>query len=161
MSETAKRPRRRSVRRGGDRRAEIVAAARGWIGTPYQHQASLRGVGADCLGLLRGIWREIVGPEPEALRPYTPGWAEIGGEELLASLAHRHLVPLAPESAFQAGQVVLFRWRPEVPAKHCGILCGPDHFIHAHDGASVAEVALVPGWRRRIAGRFEFPDRRG
>lgn len=33
--------------------ADIVAAARGWIGTPYLHQASLKGVGTDCLGLVR------------------------------------------------------------------------------------------------------------
>jgi hypothetical protein len=29
--------------------------------------------------------------------------------------------------------------------------------VHAHDGASVAEVAIVPGWRRRIAASFDFP----
>ena len=37
-------------------RAEaVIAAARGWIGTPYLHQASLKGVGTDCLGLVRGV----------------------------------------------------------------------------------------------------------
>ena len=36
---------------------EIVAAARSWIGTPYRHQASLKGVGCDCLGLVRGVGR--------------------------------------------------------------------------------------------------------
>ena len=44
--------------------AAIVGAARGWIGTPYRHQASLKGVGCDCLGLLRGVWRELKGEEP-------------------------------------------------------------------------------------------------
>jgi len=39
----------------------IVAEARRWIGTPYRHQASLIGVGCDCLGLVRGIWRAVVG----------------------------------------------------------------------------------------------------
>lgn len=46
-------------------RAAIVAEARAWLGTPYRHQASLKGVGADCLGLVRGVWRAVVGPEPE------------------------------------------------------------------------------------------------
>ena len=27
----------------------IVAAARGWIGTPYRHQGARKGVGCDCL----------------------------------------------------------------------------------------------------------------
>ena len=38
---------------------EIVARARAWIGTPYRHRASCRGAGADCLGLVRGVWREV------------------------------------------------------------------------------------------------------
>ena len=42
-------------------RDAIVAAARGWIGTPYVHQASVKGLGCDCLGLLRGLWREMAG----------------------------------------------------------------------------------------------------
>ncbi|MDA3887796.1 MAG: peptidase, partial [Allgaiera sp.] len=42
----------------------VVAIARFWLGTPYHDQASLRDVGCDCLGLARGVWREVVGPEP-------------------------------------------------------------------------------------------------
>src|SRR3989338_4143365 len=51
-------------------RQAIVAAARSWIGTPYRHQASLKGAGCDCLGLVRGVWRELYGDEPEAPPPY-------------------------------------------------------------------------------------------
>jgi hypothetical protein len=29
--------------------------------------------------------------------------------------------------------------------------------IHAHDGAAVAEVAIAPWWRRRLAYAFSFP----
>ena len=50
-------------------REVIVAAARRWIGTPYRHQASLIHVGCDCLGLVRGVWREVIGDEPEAAPP--------------------------------------------------------------------------------------------
>ena len=57
-------------------REAIVTAARGWLGTPYHHQASVKGVGSDCLGLIRGIWRELYGPEPEAMPPYTPDWGQ-------------------------------------------------------------------------------------
>ena len=56
----------------------VIAAARAWIGTPYHDQASLRGAGCDCLGLARGIWREIVGPEPFELPAYGRGWGETG-----------------------------------------------------------------------------------
>ena len=77
-------------------RAAIVEAARGWIGTPYRHQASLKGVGADCLGLLRGVWRETLGAEPEAVPGYSPDWAEALGQETLLCAARRHLREIAP-----------------------------------------------------------------
>jgi hypothetical protein len=48
----------------------VVAAAREFLGTPYRHQASLAGVGCDCLGLLRGVWRALYGAEPMAMPPY-------------------------------------------------------------------------------------------
>lgn len=89
----------------------IVTLARTWIGTPYRHQASLKGVGCDCLGLLRGVWREALGPEPEAAPPYAASWAESAppGRDPLAEVAGRHLVPA--EGPPRAGDVLLFRFR--------------------------------------------------
>ncbi|MCC7272511.1 MAG: C40 family peptidase [Alphaproteobacteria bacterium] len=138
-------------------RAAIVAEARGWIGTPYRHQASLKGVGCDCLGLVRGVWRALYGEEPEAPPPYAADWAEAAaGGEPLADAARRHL-RAAARAAPAPGDVLLFRWRRGLAAKHLGILAAPDRFIHAHEGAAVAEVALAPWWRRRIAYAFSFP----
>ncbi|OYW67927.1 MAG: peptidase P60 [Bosea sp. 12-68-7] len=137
-------------------RDDIVEATRGWIGTPYHHQASLRGVGCDCLGLVRGVWRDLHGSEPEQPPPYTPGWAESLGTETLVAAALRHLLQVEPGEA-QAGDVLLFRWRAHLPAKHCAILSAPDRIIHAHDGAEVAEVAFTPWWRRHLSHAFSFP----
>jgi NlpC/P60 family putative phage cell wall peptidase len=131
----------------------IVAAARSWIGTPYRHQGSLKGVGCDCLGLLRGVWREVMGEEPEVPPPYTPDWAEAGFDGL-AEAAARWLVPI---EAVEPGAVLLFRWRHGLPAKHCAIATSPDTMVHAHDGASVAEVAFRPWWSRHLAGVYRFP----
>src|SRR5882762_8720471 len=36
-------------------REEIVAEAREWFGTPWIHQASLKGVGTDCIGYIGGV----------------------------------------------------------------------------------------------------------
>ena len=68
-------------------RNRIIAEARAWIGTPYCHQASLKGVGCDCLGLVRGVWRVLHGAEPEAMPAYAPDWAEANGDEKLAAAA--------------------------------------------------------------------------
>lgn len=135
----------------------VVAEARAWIGTPYRHQASLQGIGCDCLGLLRGVWRALHGEEPEPTPPYGPDWAEALGAEQLADAAARHLVPIEIAD-IAAGDVVLFRWRAGLPAKHAAIVTGPATMVHAHDGAAVAEVALTPWWRRRLAYAFRFPD---
>lgn len=137
-------------------RADIVAASRLWLGTPYHHQASLRDVGCDCLGLVRGVWRDLYGAEPETLPPYSPSWAESLGMETLATAALRHLVPVGRDLE-RPGDVLLFRWRAHLPAKHCAILSAPDRIIHAHDSAQVGEVAFSPWWRRHLSHRFSFP----
>lgn len=139
---------------------EVVVAARGWIGTPYLHQASCRGAGTDCLGLLRGVWREVLGTEPEALPAYTADWAEPSGREVLIEAAGRLLLP-AP-GALAAGDVLLFRMREGAVAKHLGIASrggGEAGFIHAYTGHGVIESPLSGPWLRKIAGRFRFPER--
>lgn len=62
----------------------VIKVARSWLGTPYHDQASLRGVGCDCLGLARGVWREVVGPEPFPIPPYSRDWGETVPREVLA-----------------------------------------------------------------------------
>ena len=137
-------------------RDAIVAEARAWIGTPYRHQASLKGIGCDCLGLVRGIWRAVLGNEPAIVPPYSRDWAEAAGEETLAEAARAHLVEIAP-AAFAPGDVLLFRYAPHHPAKHAAVATAPTRMVHAHDGAAVAEVAIVPWWRRRLVYAFRFP----
>lgn len=137
-------------------RDALVAEARSWIGTSYRHQASVKGVGCDCLGLVRGVWRACLGEEPEAPPPYAPDWAEATGDETLAAAALRHLVPV-PCDAFDRGDVLLFRWRDGCVAKHAAIASSATTMIHAHDGAAVCEVAITPWWRRRLAYAFTFP----
>lgn len=134
----------------------IVDVARSWLGTPYMHQASAKGVGCDCLGLLRGVWREVFGAEPEAVPIYTADWSEPQGEERLWRAARRHMKQ-ADETAFAPGQVLLFRMRDGAVAKHLGILSVGEpvpQFIHAYSGHGVTESPLSGPWRKRIVARF-------
>lgn len=144
-----------------DAETRIVDAARMWIGTPYCHQASCRGAGTDCLGLVRGVWRDLYGREPEAPPPYTPDWAETPGEEVLretmADGARRHLDEISIEE-LRAGDVVLFRMRARGPAKHAAILSGADRMIHAYSGRAVVETTLTAWWRAKLAYAFRFPE---
>ncbi len=138
---------------------QIVSAARSWIGTPYVHQNSVKGAGCDCLGLLRGVWREVLGPEPEAAPAYSMDWSEPQGDERLWQAALRHLRPKAL-TAEAAGDVLLFRMRTGAVAKHLGLVAqtGPNaSFIHAYSGHGVTESPLSAPWRRRVVAVFEFP----
>ncbi len=144
--------------------ARIVKATRRWIGTPYHDQASVRGVGCDCLGLLRGVWREFVGPEPMPVPPYSRDWGETGPVEVLAEAARAAMIELDVAVA-GTGDVILFRMRAGAIAKHCGILSGRGRggracrFIHAYERTGVIEEILTPAWQRRIAFAFRFPER--
>jgi NlpC/P60 family putative phage cell wall peptidase len=134
---------------------KIVVAARSWLGTPYRHQASLKHVGCDCLGLVRGVWRDVRGDEPEVPPSYSQDWAEAGGAENLADAAQRHLFKIETQK-IEAGDVLLFRWKLHLPAKHAGIATSHDTMIHAQEGAAVSEIALSPWWLRHLAFVFRF-----
>ncbi len=141
-------------------RQVIVAAARRYIGTPYHHQAALRGAGCDCLGLVRGGWRDLYGAEPEEPPPYTPDWGEVGAVEHMLDAARRHLLPVALEEV-GPGDVALFRLRPGCPVKHAAILSDDGRMIHAQSRDRVREVAFDGWWRRHLAAGFGWPEGRG
>ena len=134
----------------------VIAAARSWLGTPYVHQASVLGAGCDCLGLARGIWRDLRGPEPVTPPPYSRDWGEAGGEEVLAEAARRFLLEIALTDA-GPGTLILFRMARGAPAKHCGIR-SETGLIHADEGAGVIEEPWSPIWARRAAFVFLYPE---
>ena len=143
-----------------------------WVGTPYHHQASVKGAGCDCLGLIRGVWRELLGAEPEAMPAYTRDWGDVTGAEPLLAAARRNLIAIDAASAL-AGDVLVFRMRAGV-AKHAGILWryrherstsaerslerrGTADHPRRRSGRGVAEIGLTRWWRRRLAAAFAFP----
>ena len=145
-------------------RPDVVDAALAWRGTPYRHQQSLIGVGADCLGLLRGVWREVQGAEPEPVPAYVPDWAEVCGEERMLDAARRNLIEIDPARA-PRGAVLMFRMAAGACVKHCAILTEPPHaaepharMVHAYWGRAVVESWIGPWWRRRLAATFAFPS---
>jgi NlpC/P60 family putative phage cell wall peptidase len=137
-------------------RKRALGIACSWIGTPYRHQASRKGVGCDCLGLVTGIWRELYGEPIIVPRSYSRDWAEtLTGEPLLAALRER-CDELDP-AAMRPGDVFAFRWQAGTAAKHLAVLAPDNRIIHAYEGHAVMTSAFVPSWRRRLAGVFAFP----
>jgi len=138
-------------------RAAIITEARQWIGTPYHHQASVKGIGCDCLGLVRGVWSALYGCDPEEPPPYSRDWAEAKGRETLAEAAARHMRRVALQK-IAPGDVLLFALNDHAPAKHCAILSEQGRMVHSYEAHPVAEVTLSPWWHRRIRFAFAFPN---
>lgn len=137
-------------------RSEIVAVARSWIGTPYHHQASLKGVGCDCIGLVRGVMRELYGSEPQNLPPYPRDWGDANGSEDIIAAGRRHLIEV-PIADMGPGDVIAVRWRAHLVAKHTMIMSHDGRAIHAYERAPVAEIHLSGWWLERIAVAFKMP----
>jgi len=136
----------------------LVEAALAWRGTPYRHQASLNGIGCDCLGLVRGIWRDVYGAEPETMPAYPRLVRDRAGAQALLAAACRHfrrVEGLAPE----AGMLGLFRLGTRLPVRHCGVFVAPDHFIHAQEHLGVIVVPFDTDWRRRLVQLHAFPEK--
>jgi NlpC/P60 family putative phage cell wall peptidase len=135
-------------------RDDIVAETRSWIGTPYHHQAALKGVGCDCIGLLRGVYEAFVAPLKVEIN-YSPHWHFHRAEEVLYAHACQYADEIPLESA-HIGDVLLFGFGTG-PAAHAGIITTADTIIHAYaEIGKVAETRLSEKWlaRRRFAFRF-------
>lgn len=155
-------------------REEIVAEARTWLGTPYAHQASLKGVGCDCLGLIRGVYHFVTGRPTEAIAPYTPMWTVVSTDETMVAGARDHLDEILTETpsmaekiaALQIGDVVLFRMLETQAVRHCGIVSvmnGEKSLIHAWQMRSAEQSVTVEvyfglSWRTRLAHCFKFRE---
>ncbi len=138
---------------------KVMAEARSWIGTPYRHQGDRKGVGCDCLGLVRGIWEAVYGAPAPRPTPYSADWAEAGPTDALIDAARCWFRERPAPAEILAGDLIVFRWRAGARSKHLGIVSGERYFIHAYSGHGVIESVLVPQWRRRISGVFAFPEK--
>lgn len=137
--------------------SKVIAAARGWLGTPYHDQASVKGIGCDCLGLTRGVWRDLHGPEPVKVPPYTRDWGETGRREVLYEGARATGMVEVPLEDVRPGDVLIFRMFDGAVAKHCGIMAEDGRFIHAYERLGVIEEHFSDAWRRRLAFAFRYP----
>lgn len=135
----------------------VVELARTWLGTPYHHQASVKGVGVDCIGLVRGVYRELYGFEPSEKLNYSMDWGDANRHEGLIAVGIKYLEPVAL-SDIVPGNVILIRWKDDRVAKHCMLVSGINRAIHAYNRSPVAEIHLSEWWRQRIVQAFAFPQ---
>lgn len=135
--------------------ALVIAEARRWVGTPYHHQASRIGAGCDCLGLVRGIWRGVTGPEIIIVPAYSRDWGEAGGREVLIAALRTVMIEIAAPAP---GALTMFRMSFCNVAKHTAVMTNENTIIHATERSGVIEEPLTAAWRRLAVASFQFPS---
>ena len=124
-------------------RTKIVEAARAWLDTPFHHQARLKGVGVDCVGLVIGVARELalVPQDLDVLGyPRTPD-----GTSLMATM-RQHMTEI-DRAAMQPGDVIVVSFDRD--PQHLAILGD-----YRHGGLSIIHAAGNTG--RVIETRLMF-----
>lgn len=114
------------------RGALVAAEAREWIGTPFVWQASQKGVGCDCKGLVWGVARELGFPEASTFYARVANYAQ--NKPVPSALLKEGMAavfdPVRGEPGL--GDVLLLKiGQPPVHPAHLAIVSGDDRAIHA------------------------------
>lgn len=142
----------------------VVAEIRTWLGTPYHHQASVRGVGADCGGVQRGsadalgiVWPGIL--DPFATVFLNADWYHHTRREwFLEFLQQIPALVQVPKDDLRLADTLLFRW-PGKPHAHTGIVSAMEpslKMIHSDYKRGVMEEPLTPTWLRLLGAAFRL-----
>jgi NlpC/P60 family putative phage cell wall peptidase len=120
-------------------REDIVTEAKSWIGTPYHHQANVKGHGVDCVWMPLMVYKAIgLIPADFSPAPYSRDWFLHKTTEIymhqVQNFARRIENP-------EIGDFALFK------QGHCyshgAILAEPDLIIHAHRQNRKVEYACI------------------
>lgn len=133
--------------------AEVVAAARLAIETPFRHQGRTVGSALDCAGLLAytcaALGQPVVDQDGYGKRPS-------GG--LLEAALDAQSVIIRVRGKPQAGDLVLMKFEDDKYPSHLGIVAGRT-MIHAWAVArKVCEHDFDAEWQRRVVRVYRFKE---
>lgn len=141
-------------------RSALVAVARRWVGTPYHHQARLRGIGVDCAGLIAAVGHDA-GVLPDLDREAWKPIARYGRQpnpKHMAAVLRRFLFQI--DESPLIGDVAWIEWREGLPM-HLAILAdldGRPMIIHAlGEAGEVVEHDFSSEWQDRVVGWWRYP----
>lgn len=144
-------------------RAQIIAQARQWVGTPFVHQHQARGHGVDCVGLIIGVGLEL-GLLPDDIVSTLPNYSRTPNPDVMGQYLERYLVKksssmIRPE-AIPDGAIIWFQWREGLPM-HVGIKASYNDrptLIHSWENlGKCAEHNFSPEWSDRGVSIWDYP----
>lgn len=121
---------------------QVVAEARQWVGTPFRWQASTKGVGADCKGLVRGVASNLGRTEADSPHGALASYRKADPRKLKEGMAA--LFDRAEEA--EPGDLLLLRIKDK--PQHLAIYCGGGRMIHTYTlgPQRVIEVPMGRVW---------------
>lgn len=131
-------------------RSEVVAEARTWLGTPFHHQGRIKGVAADCAGVIEGVARHFgfvtVGQIP-ANYSHQPDGGTMRKvlRETMDEISVADILP---------ADVLLFAF--DLDPQHVAMVTDLG-ILHSYSQVKrCIETSLDQTWRNRIRGAYRF-----
>jgi NlpC/P60 family putative phage cell wall peptidase len=138
--------------------AAIIAEARTWLEpkTAWRHQASLKGVGADCIGFIAGVAAACGSAEAQRFLS-TPAWRRYGREpspDFMFGICDQLMDRIEITDA-RPGDVLIFTCGNH--PMHFGLIADHGKMIHAWLVARrVAEHELDAQWLARVVRAYRM-----
>lgn len=144
----------------------VVAEARSWVSTPFEHQGRLKGSMVDCVGLIIGVGLELnilPGFTPATWRPFA-SYARTPNPRAMGEALNRFLRPSAcsRDDLPPDGTVGWLAWREDLPMHLVIKATHPSQdrptLIHAYmPSDKCVEHGFVAEWPGRIESWWDYP----
>jgi NlpC/P60 family putative phage cell wall peptidase len=137
-----------------EQRDLVVKEALSWIGTPYRHNAMVKGSGVDCAMILIGVYQNCGLVEEVNLPHYSPQWHLHRDEEKYLETISKYLKPTKDP---KPGDVALFKFGRTV--SHSAIIIDYPTVVHAYNRVGVILDDATNGkLKDRLHGFFTYWD---
>lgn len=130
---------------------EVLLEAKTWINTPYVHQARLKGVGVDCLGVIIGVGKNLALTQYDDCNDY--GMIPLGNKMKKMLEDHPDLISIEP-SKKQIGDIGLFTFS-RFP-QHLGIISDVGVIHSSQEMKRCLETQLSANSDMRLIAIYRF-----
>ena len=143
-------------------REQVIQEAREWIGTPWHHQACVKGEGADCAMFIVGVALNtglMTEEQTEMVPAYPKDWHLHNEESMLIPIVEQFDVVQIPVEEAVPGDIIMFKVAK--CESHLGLLTEEGWFIHAFSSVKVNRVIesrLDDRWKRRLTRAYRFTE---